>query len=90
MGTGWGPGGYREGLYRVTHQTVPGPIFSHILGSEPYPRPNEGNFSIFNEVSEIGLRMGPESTQNRPRIDPDIDLQDRSPDGPQMTLQMPI
>ena len=76
----------REGYYPVPSQTLPGPIFSLLLASEPYLRPNEGLFSIFYEVSEIGsridLRYASEWTQNDLRIDP--------PDDPQTGLQMAL
>ena len=55
VGTGWV---YREGYwegYTGTHQDPPRTIFNHILASGPYPRPNEGNSSVFHEVSRMGL-----------------------------------
>ena len=67
-------GGCRGGLYRYPASTVPGPIFSNILGLRPYPRPNEGLFLRIDEVSEIGSEKGPrmtsELTQNDLRYDP--------------------
>ena len=30
----------------VPHRTLPGPVFSHILASRPYPRPYEGNLRL--------------------------------------------
>ena len=47
----WDEGGYREGLYRVLPGPSHGPIFSHILASGPYPRPNKALFTGFHEVS---------------------------------------
>ena len=44
---GWGGEGYTG-----THPApVPDPRISHILALRPYPRPNEGESSIFDEVS---------------------------------------
>ena len=54
---GMGPGGWRGGLYRYPTQAILGPIFSHILALEAYPRPNEGNFSDIDEVSQIGSQI---------------------------------
>ena len=53
VGSGW------EG-YTGT-QPVPHPR-THIelnLAIRPYPRPNEGYFGVFSEVSQIGSRKGP-------------------------------
>ena len=77
VGTGRGYTGTQPDL----HMT----IFSHILASRPYLRPNEANFKVNDEVSQIGLRTDPELT----RIDPESTLLDRSPDGPQMTPDDP-
>ena len=50
-GWGMGLGGSGGVLYRYPGPATPGPIFSHILALEPYPRPNEGLFTGFHEVS---------------------------------------
>ena len=55
---GCGTGVVREGAIPGTSLDPPGPIFSHIPASGPYPRPYEGNSSTFNEVSEIRSRIG--------------------------------
>ena len=62
---GWGiAGGCREGYTGYPPGTVPGPVFNTILRLRPYPRPNEGNLRLIDEVSEIrvqiDLRMDPE------------------------------
>ena len=44
-------GGSRGGLYRYPARTIPGAHIEHNLASGPYLRPNEGEFSTFNEVS---------------------------------------
>ena len=44
-------GGYREGLYRVLPAHPPGPHIQHISKAGPYPRPNEGNSEVIDEVS---------------------------------------
>ena len=71
----------------VPTQPVPGSHIEHILSLRPYPRPNEGEFQVIHEVSEIGsridLRIDPESTQNDLRID----LPETSQTGPEMTLR---
>ena len=47
-GVGW------EG-YTGTHPyPIPGSHIEHIPKAKAYPRPNEGNSHVFNEVSEIG------------------------------------
>ena len=83
---GMGYGRVGGGLYRYPTRTPPGPIFSLYLAQRPYLRPNEGLFSTFDEVSEIGSRKGPqmtsELTQNDLRYDPRIDPPDWSRDGP--------
>ena len=48
---GMGPGGYGGGLYRYPARTLPIPVFSHIPGPSPYPRPNEGELLVIDEVS---------------------------------------
>ena len=83
MEGGWG------GLYRYPHQPIPGPIFSIYLALRAYPRPNEGNSMLFYEVSMRFPRMGLELTSFDLRIDPQIDLPDRSPDGPEMSPDDP-
>ena len=69
-GVGYGWVGTGRVLYRYTTRDPPGPIFSHILSLRPYLRPNEAEFYVIYEVSQIGSRIGPridpESTQNRP------------------------
>ena len=57
---GWGLGGSVGGLYRYPGPASPRAIFSTILASGPYPRPNEGNSRVFHEVSQDGSRMGPD------------------------------
>ena len=59
-----GPGGYLGGAIPVPARTLPGPIFSRILASEPYPRPNEAFFTGFYEVSKIGSRIDLRIDQN--------------------------
>ena len=62
---GWGSWVGAGGvLYRYPARTVPGPIFSHILATKAYLRPNEGNSMRNDEVSEIGSRKGPRIPQN--------------------------
>ena len=41
----------REGYTGTQPGPVPVPIFSHIPEAGPYPRPNEGNSKVFDEVS---------------------------------------
>ena len=71
-------------LYRVPTRHVPGPIIQSYLALRPYPRPYEGSFLEYDEVPEIGSRIGS-------RYDPRMTLQDpspdRSPDGSQMALR---
>ena len=55
-GSWGGPGGYTGRAIPVPHQDHPRTIFSLFLRLGPYPRPNEANFSIFNEVSQMFLR----------------------------------
>ena len=47
-------------LYRYPATSHPRTHISHIPGLRPYPRPNEGNFETFNEVSQRGLDKGPD------------------------------
>ena len=48
-GAGWVGGlGCYTGTHPVPSQMT---IFSHILSLRQYPRPNEGNSEVFNEVS---------------------------------------
>ena len=62
---GWGGTGVvGRVLYRYPSPSLPGPIFSHILASRPYPRPYEGLFSIFYEVPQIDLRYTSELTSD--------------------------
>ena len=66
---GWGSGVgtgrvYREGLYRYPSPSHPRTIFSLFLALRPYLRPNEAKSEVFHEVSQIGLRIDPELTQN--------------------------
>ena len=72
------------------------PVPTHIPSRDPYLaysslrtylRPNEGQFQVNDEVSQIGSRKGPELTRIDPRIDPQMTLLDWSRDGPQMTLR---
>ena len=67
MGDGWVPGG----LYRVLPQPVPGSHIEYNTGLKPYPRPNEGNSSVLDEVSQMGLDMGPVLTSESTHIDPE-------------------
>ena len=57
-----GSGGYREGLYRVLYRYPARTLNNRDLRvrSEryPYPRPNEGNSRLIDEVSQDGSRMG--------------------------------
>ena len=85
------PGVVRTGVagrvyYRVLPSHPPRTHIQSLLASGPYPRPNEEEFSIFMRFPRMGLRIGPELTQNDPRIDPRYDPPDWSPDGLQMTL----
>ena len=57
-------------LYRYPPRTIPGSHIIHISKAKPYPRPNEGLFEYSDEVSQMGLGMGPEWVQNRPQNDP--------------------
>ena len=57
-------GGYWEGLYRYPTGHPPGPIFMVFLKIRPYPRPNEGLFGVFNEVSQTGSKNGSRIDQN--------------------------
>ena len=50
----------REGLYRYPPSPVPGSHIELILATGPYLRPNEGNSTWFNEVSQTGSRNGPD------------------------------
>ena len=59
-------GGYLGGLYRVPTQYPPGTIFSPKLASGPYLRPNEGEYTIFNEVSQDGPQIDPQMTLRSP------------------------
>ena len=74
---GWVPGG----LYRVLPTQSPGSHIQPYLALRPYPRPNEGLFGYFHEVSQIGSRKGSRNglrmTSNDP---PDMTLQT----GPEM------
>ena len=49
------------GYYPASH---PGTHIEHIPGLKPYPRPNEGNSHVFDEVSQMRSRIDPELTQN--------------------------
>ena len=59
-GDWWVPGGYTG----VLPGTLPGPHISHILASEAYLRPNEGNSQVYDEVPQDGSRIDQELTQN--------------------------
>ena len=63
-GVGVWLGGLGGVLYRYPARPIPGPVFNHILKVRPYPRPNEGLFRLFDEVSQIGSRIGPRIDQN--------------------------
>ena len=52
-GDGVGPG---EGYTGTPPGPSQGPIISHILSLRPYPRPNEGNSQVIDEVSEIRVQ----------------------------------
>ena len=87
--TGEGLGGYLGGLYRYPARTS---LISDIeVRTEryPYPRPNEGNSQLNDEVPQMGLRMGPdmasEWVQIWPPDDPQDTLPDWPPDDPQIT-----
>ena len=64
-GTGWVPGEGYTGYYPVPSQD---PNISHILRSEPYPRPNESNSQVNDEVSQDGSRIG---SRYGPEYDPE-------------------
>ena len=54
---GYGDDGWAGGvLYRYPPTAIPGSHIELNLASEPYPRPNEGNSHVFDEVSQMGLR----------------------------------
>ena len=59
-----------EGAIPVHYQTLPVPIFSLFPGPRAYPRPNEGNFMEYDEVSEIGSRIDLNMTPELTRINP--------------------
>ena len=55
-GCGWV--GAWEGYTGVLPTDPPGPHIQSLLALGPYPRPNEGNLRLFDEVPEIGSRKG--------------------------------
>ena len=57
----WDGGWVLEGLYRVPTSTLQDPIFSHILASGPYLRPNEGKSGYFYEVPQIWPQIWPQN-----------------------------
>ena len=82
----WDEGGWWEGLYRVPTQPPPGPILSIFSLKVPTHGQMKVNLRLFDEVSQIDLRLTSDCTQNDPQIDPPGPLPDRSPDGPQIPI----
>ena len=76
-------------LYRVPTSTAPGSHIELNLAIRPYLRPNEGELVVFHEVSQMGLRMGPEWVLELTRIDPISDPPDWSRDVPPDRLPDP-
>ena len=82
---GWGTGGWLGGLYPVPTRPSQDPylVISEAKG------PTYGQMKVNIDCFMRFPRLGPERVQKGSRMSSQMTLQDRSPDGPQMTSDHP-